>query len=157
MPTFVRNSIASFKNNLQNNKEVLRVILAVCMVVAGTLHFLVPDPFIKIVPAPLPEPAIIVYVSGIFEILGGLGLLVPPVSRRAAWGLVAIFILVFPANLNMAFNDIHIDGVPDGWWFQAIRLPFQGVLMAWAYWYARPEKNPKQVSILPGFPKGDRA
>ncbi|MDC0833428.1 DoxX family membrane protein [Geitlerinema sp. CS-897] len=153
MQTLKHNSIAFLKRN----KEVLRVVLAVCMVVAGTLHFLVPDPFVKIVPAPLPEPEIIVYVSGIFEILGGLGLLVPPVSRRAAWGLIAIFILVFPANLNMAFNDIHIDGIPDGWWFQAIRLPFQAVLIAWAYWYTGFDDNPDRASILPRFPKSDRS
>ncbi|HSM82268.1 MAG TPA: hypothetical protein VLS96_11305 [Nodosilinea sp.] len=46
---------------------------------------------------------------------------------------------VYPANLNMAINDIQIADIPDAWWFHAIRLPFQSVLIAWAYWYTRPE------------------
>lgn len=135
------------------NKEILRVVLAVCVAVAGVLHFAVPEPFVKIVPDALPEPRAIVYISGVFEILGGLGLLVPPVSRRVAWGLIALFIAVFPANINMAVNNIHIDGIPDSPWFQAVRLPFQAVLIAWAYWYTRPDDNPKQASILPGYPE----
>lgn len=138
---------------IQKNKEVLRIILAVCMLVAGALHFIASDPFIRIVPGFLPYPAALVYISGVIEILLGLGLLMPPISQSSAWLLVALFIAVYPANLNMAMNHIHIDGVPDGWWFQAIRLPFQFVLIAWAYWYTRPDNDPKQASILPGYPK----
>lgn len=126
---------------LQKNKEVLRVILAVCIVVAGILHFAVPVPFIRIVPGFLPYPAAIVYISGIIEIGLGIALLVPPVSHLAAWGLVALFIAVYPANLNMAINGIEISGIPNTWWFQAIRLPFQFVLIAWAYWYTKSSKS----------------
>lgn len=123
-------------NLLRANKDILRGVLAVCMVVAGTLHFVTSDPFIRIVPGFLPYPATLVYISGVIEIILGLALIAkPPVRHYAAWGLVALFIAVYPANLNMAFNHIHIDGIPDGWWFQAIRLPFQFVLIAWAYWY----------------------
>ncbi|MEB3355857.1 MAG: DoxX family membrane protein [Synechococcales bacterium] len=130
----------------QKNKEVLRVVLAVCMVVAGILHFAVPDPFVRIVPEFLPAPAALVYISGVIEIGLGVALLVPSISRFAAWGLVALFIAVYPANINMAVNQIHIDGVPDGWWFQAIRLPFQFVLIAWAYWYTRPASSASSAS-----------
>lgn len=125
-------------NFLQNNKETLRGVLAVCMVVAGVLHFVASDPFIRIVPGFLPAPAALVYISGVIEILLGLGLLVPSLQQPAAWGLVALFIAVYPANLNMAINDIQIAGIPNTWWFQAFRLPFQFVLIAWAYWYTRP-------------------
>lgn len=134
----------------QKNKEVLRVILAVCIIVAGILHFAVPDPFIRIVPGFLPYPAALVYISGVIEIGLGITLLLPPVSQLAAWGLVALFIAVYPANLNMAINGIEIAGIPNTWWFQAIRLPFQFVLIAWAYWYTKPDNNPDQASILPG-------
>ena len=138
---------------IQKNKEVLRVILAVCMVVAGVLHFAAPVPFIKIVPDLLPYPRAIVYISGVIEIGLGLALLMPPISHWAAWGLAALFIAVYPANINMAGNGIEISGVPNTWWFQAIRLPFQFVLLAWAYWYTKPDNNPKQASILPGYPQ----
>ncbi|MEC4892521.1 MAG: DoxX family protein [Oscillatoria sp. PMC 1051.18] len=136
-------------NQIQKSKEILRVVLAVCMLVAGSLHFLVPEPFIKIVPDILPQPAAIVYISGAWEILAFFGLLIPPASRTTAWSLIALFIAVFPANLNMAINHIHLDGIPDSPWFQAVRLPFQAVLIAWAYWYTLPDNNPKQASIVP--------
>jgi uncharacterized membrane protein len=131
-------------NFLQNNKETLRGVLAVCMVIAGILHFVVPDPFIRIVPGGLPAPAALVFISGAIEILLGIGLLIPAVRQQAAWGLVILFIAVFPANLNMAINGIEIAGIPNTWWFQAIRLPFQFVLIAWAYWYTHSEET--QVS-----------
>lgn len=140
-------------NLISKNKEVLRVVLAVSIIVAGVLHFLVSQPFVKIVPDFLPAPLALVYMSGIIEIILGIALLIPPVSQYAAWGLILLFIAVFPANINMAVNHIHIDGVPDGMWFQAIRLPFQGVLIAWAYWYTKPDNNPQQASILPGYPR----
>lgn len=144
------------KELLSKNKELLRVILAVCMIVAGPLHFVVPEPFIKIVPDVLPYPATLVYLSGIFETLLGIGLLIPPVSRVAARGLVILFIAVYPANINMAVNHIHLQNIPDDrWWFHAIRLPFQFVLIAWAWWYTRPDDNPEQASILPGYPQKD--
>lgn len=124
---------------LENNKATLRVILAVCMIVAGISHFVVPQPYIRIVPGFLPAPAALVYASGVIEVLLALGLLLPSTRQVSAWGLVILFIAVYPANLNMAFNHIQISGIPDTWWFHAIRLPFQFVLIAWAYWYTRSE------------------
>lgn len=133
---------------IRKNKELLRLILANSLIVVGTLHFAIPDPFVKIVPALLPAPLMLVYISGFFEILGGIGLLIPRVSRAAGWGLIALFIAVFPANINMAVNHIHLDGVPDSPIFQIIRLPLQAVLIAWAWWYTRPDDNIDQVSIV---------
>ena len=135
---------------IQKNKELLRVILAVSIIVVGSLHFIVSEPFVKIVPDFLPDHLALVYISGVFEILGGIGLLTPPVSRAAALGLVLLFIAVYPANINMAVNMIHIDGVPDSRWLQAVRLPLQFVLIAWAYWYTKPDTDRNQASIIPG-------
>ncbi|MEO0455570.1 MAG: hypothetical protein AAF152_03175 [Cyanobacteria bacterium P01_A01_bin.114] len=120
------------------NKRTLRGILAICMIVVGSLHFAAPGPFIKIVPGFLPAPAALVYISGAIEILLGIALLVRQTQQLAAWGLIALFIAVYPANINMAVNDIQLEGIPSGWWVHAIRLPFQFVLIAWAYWYTRP-------------------
>jgi uncharacterized membrane protein len=133
----------------EDTKELLRVILAVAIIVVGILHFAVAEPFIKIMPPYLPYHRELVYISGFFEILGGIGLLVPPVSRAAAWGLIALFLAVFPANINMAINQISLPGVPDSPWFQAIRLPLQAVLIAWAWWYTRPNQGEKQASLVP--------
>jgi uncharacterized membrane protein len=123
------------KEILQKNKDTLRGILAVCMLVAGVLHFATPEPFIKIVPGFLPYPAALVYISGVFEILFGIGLIVPATRSLSGLGLVALFIAVYPANLNMAFNHIKIENIPDSWWLHGFRLPFQFVLIAWAAWY----------------------
>jgi uncharacterized membrane protein len=129
--------LKTISRSFQNNKETWRGILAVSMVLAGILHFVQPEPFIRIVPGFLPAPAVLVYTSGAIEVLLGLGLLVSATRRVSAWGLFILFIAVYPANLNMAFNSIKIDGVPDAWWFHAIRLPFQFVLLAWAYGLTR--------------------
>ncbi len=129
-------------------KEILRVILAISIIIVGILHFAIPDPFVKIVPPQLPNPLALVYISGVFEILGGIGLLVPNVSRAAAWGLIALFVAVFPANINMAINRIHLDNVPDSPVFQAIRLPLQAVLIAWAYWYTKPSSDRRNQAAL---------
>ena len=132
---------------LKRNKEVLRVILAVCIIAAGISHFVVPEPYIKIVPGFLPAPAALVYISGVIEMLLGLGLLIPPLRQFSAWGLIALFIAVYPANINMAVNHIHLNGIPDTWWFHAFRLPFQFVLIAWAYWYTKSDRS-MEVSSL---------
>lgn len=130
-----------FKNLILENKQTFRGILSVCMIVAGVLHFAFPEPFIKIVPSLLPYPAALVYISGFLEIIAGIGLLIPTVSHIAAWGLVVLFIAVYPANINMAVNHIQIANIPDSNWLQAIRLPFQFVLIAWAWWLTRPDDN----------------
>ncbi len=122
-------------------KEILRVILSISLIIVGTTHFTHVDQYARIVPPQLP-PFEMVYISGVFEILGAIGLLIPYVSVAAAWGLIALFIAVFPANINQALNSIPIEGIPHspiGYW---IRLPFQAVLIAWAWWYTRkPEEQ----------------
>lgn len=124
-------------------KEVLRVTLSIAIIIVGITHFATPDPYVKIVPPQLPQPLAWVYISGFFEILGGIGLLIPFISVAAAWGLVALFIAVFPANINMAVNQISIEHVPHIPALYWARLPFQAVLIAWAWWYTRsPEKQP---------------
>ena len=130
-----------FQNLILDNKTSFRILLAILMLIAGASHFVVPVPYIKIVPGFLPYPEAIVYISGFFEVLGGIGLLIPAVSQAAAWGFVLLFIAVYPANLNMAINDIHLQNIPSGAWFQAIRLPFQFVLVAWAWWLTRSSED----------------
>jgi uncharacterized membrane protein len=120
-----------------HRKEILRGVLAVAISVVGILHFVKPDPFTRIVPPELPYPLALVYISGFFEILGGIGLLIPWVSVAAAWGLIALFIAVFPANINQAIHSIPIEGIPHHPVMYWVRLPFQAVLIAWAWWYTR--------------------
>lgn len=118
-------------------KFVLSIILAVFMVFSGVSHFIRPEPFVKIVPGYLPEPLALVYVSGFFEILFGIGLLVPKFSTLAAWGLVTLYIAVFPANVNMAINNISFGSGTTSPLVLWLRLPLQFVLIAWACWFTK--------------------
>lgn len=89
-------------------------------------------------PAALPWHLPLVYLSGVAEILCGAGLLVPATRRLAAWATIALLIAVFPANLNMAVNHLPLGKTAVPQWALWARLPLQAVLIAWAWWYARP-------------------
>jgi uncharacterized membrane protein len=119
-------------------KSAFRCLLAVLMTYAGLMHFKNPAPFESIVPAAFPYHHALVLISGVFEILGGAGLLIPVVRRAAAWGLIALFIAVFPANINMAIHTPpHFASIAP--WLLWLRLPLQAVLIAWAWWLTRKE------------------
>jgi len=113
-------------------KAVLRVLFAAFFIVAGISHFTNRAFFIAIVPPYLPWPAALVYISGVAEILLGALLMVPRTSRLAGWGLIALLVAVFPANVHMAMNPhLYPTISPTVLW---IRLPLQGVLIALAYY-----------------------
>ncbi len=112
------------------------VLLAVSMVAVGLLHFARPKPFVRIVPKFLPAPLALVYISGFFEILGGIGLLIPDARAWAAWGLIALYVAVFPANIYMLTHNISLNPKkPIPRWALWLRLPFQLLFIAWAYWF----------------------
>ena len=95
-------------------------------------------PFVRIVPKFLPAPLALVYISGFFEILGGVGLLVPGTRTWAAWGLVALYVAVFPANIYMLTHNISLNPKkPIPRWALWLRLPFQFLFIAWAYWFTQ--------------------
>lgn len=117
-------------------KTIVRMLFATFFIVAGVTHFTNRDFFTSIVPPYLPWPVMLVYVSGVAEILLGGLLLVPRREQLAGWGLIALLIAVFPANIHMALNTtLYPASSPTALW---IRLPLQGVLIAIAYWFARP-------------------
>jgi uncharacterized membrane protein len=113
----------------------LRYVLAVAMVAVGIVHFVLPGWFVAIVPAALPAPLALVLVSGVFEILGGVGLLVPRTRRAASIGLVLLYVAVFPANINMIVDARASHGVAP--WLLWARLPLQAVFIAWALYVGR--------------------
>jgi uncharacterized membrane protein len=100
-------------------------------VVAGLLHFARPGAYKKIVPQYLPAPEALVYLSGLAEIAGGAGLMVPKTRRWAGWWLVATLVAVFPANLDMAVHPERYPKIPGGARVLRGRLPLQAVLIAW--------------------------
>ncbi|MGI4760992.1 MAG: DoxX family protein [Janthinobacterium lividum] len=110
----------------------LRLGLALLFVGAGVLHFVHPAPFLRIVPPALPAPRLLVLLSGVAEVAGGLGLLLPATRRLAGWGLLALLVAVFPANVYMVglASALHIPA-----WVLWARLPLQP-LLGWAVWRA---------------------
>ena len=114
---------------------VFRSIFALFFVVAGIAHFVFPDAYTRIVPPFLPQPKVLVLVSGIAEIAGGIGLLVPNARRMAAFGLVVLLIAVFPANIYMAVAHVPSTGWAGKSWIQWLRLPLQAPLIWWAWQY----------------------
>lgn len=117
-------------------RKLALLVLSAFFVLGGANHFLNPDFYVAMMPPYLPAHPALVSVSGVFEMLGGIGVLVPNVRARAGWGLVLLLVAVFPANLHMALNP---ELFPD---FSSValyaRLPFQALFVAWAYWATRP-------------------
>jgi len=121
-------------------KRIARWVLAAAMIFIGIGHFVEPEPFVRIVPDWLPAPLWLVWISGLFEILGGLGLLIERTRRWAGIGLIALYLAVFPANIYMATEGIQLDPAnPMPEWIAWVRLPFQLLFIAWAWWVSRPE------------------
>jgi uncharacterized membrane protein len=102
-------------------------------VVAGVNHFIKTGFYVSIMPPYLPLHRELVYISGVFEaVLGGL-LLIPRCTAPAAWGIMALLVAVFPANVHMAMHpNLYPSLSPLALW---ARLPAQGLLIAWAHWY----------------------
>lgn len=117
-------------------KQITRYIFGASFIAAGVNHFLNIPFYVSIMPPYLPWPLVLVYISGLAEIgLGGL-LLFERWSMLAGWWLIALLIAVFPANIHMALHpELYAWASPLGLW---LRVPLQGVLIAWAYWYTRP-------------------
>jgi uncharacterized membrane protein len=115
----------------------LRIGFSVLFVTLGLLHFVRPRPFLKIMPAYLPWHTELVYLSGFFEIVGGICLLVRPLRRAAGWGLVALLVAVFPANVQM-FVDLLAEQGWSAWTILLLlRLPLQEALILGVWWCTR--------------------
>ena len=111
--------------------SVLRRLCGPFFVLAGVMHFVKPRVYQRIVPPYLPAPATLVYASGVAEIAGGAGLMVPAARRRAGWWLIATLVGVFPANLHMALHPDDFPQVPGGAAALWARLPLQAGFIAW--------------------------
>ena len=110
-----------------------RVTLALFFIVAGTGHFITPAPYLAIVPTYLPWPAAMVAFSGVAEILGGLGICFRPTRVVAGWGLIALLVAVFPANIQALSTGMVFAGHDLPTWMLWARLPFQPLFIAWVY------------------------
>jgi len=124
---------------LDRLKHPLLCVMGPAFVVAGVLHFVVPELYVQIIPPFFPAPLALVYMSGIAEIAVGIGLLIPRTRPHAAWATVALLVAIFPANIYMATHGVVVEGMPGGGDPSELvrwgRLPLQGVLILWVLWY----------------------
>lgn len=118
-------------------KKISIYIIAFAYVWVGIKHFTNPDFFLAIVPPYLKFPLALVYVSGAFEIILGLGLLTP-FRKWAAFGLILLLVAVFPANIYLAFNAEPQAALEISETAAIVRLPFQLLFIAIAYWHSKP-------------------
>ena len=115
---------------------VARVAAAIMFCLIGLSHLTKPELLTYMVEGLLPYPRLVVYGTGLLEIILGLGLLYPPTQRACAWGLLVLLVAVFPANLNVALNQLPPPGgLPAKPWYVWSRLAFQPLYMAWI-WFA---------------------
>jgi uncharacterized membrane protein len=113
---------------------IVRWLLALFYLVAGVAHLRSPGGFLAITPGWVPYPEGVVALTGIAEILGAIGLMVPRLRYAAAIGLAAYAVCVYPANINHAVNDIAIGGTSLSWWYHGPRLLLQPLFVWLALW-----------------------
>jgi len=118
-----------------------RILLGVFFIAAGLMHFVAPSGYIGIMPRYLPAPALLVALSGVAEIVGGVLVLVPSLQFWARWWLILLLIAIFPANIEML--RIYLARGASTLWLVALwlRLPLQGVLAWWVWTATRPPKG----------------
>tara|TARA_B100000427_G_scaffold36002_1_gene26096 strand:+ start:877 stop:1245 length:369 start_codon:yes stop_codon:yes gene_type:complete len=116
-------------------KLITIILMAYFYISVGIKHFIDPDWFLQIYPPFLPFGLAAVYISGFFEVLFGAMLLIPKTRYYAGWGLIALLIAVFPANIYLAYtNGAAMDISAATAWG---RLPFQALFIALAYWHSK--------------------
>lgn len=110
----------------------LRWLLTLVYLTAGIIHLRSPGAFLPIVPNWVPMPEMVILVTGVCEILGAIGLMVPRLRWLAGVGLAAYAVAVFPANIKHAIEGVKIGGDTLGWGYHLPRLLFQPVFVWWA-------------------------
>jgi uncharacterized membrane protein len=113
-----------------------QLVLACAFMLTGVLHFVGSKFFVAIMPKMIPTNLHVplVYISGVFEFLGGAGVLIPAVRSWAGIGLILLLIAVFPANIQMLLSALGSKRASSlyvaGLW---ARLPLQFVLIWWVW------------------------
>lgn len=110
---------------------------------AGAMHFISPAAYRPMMPPYLPAPELLIGLSGVAEVVIGLGLFWRRSRAAAGWGVVALLLAVWPANLHIAMGNVPVFGAAEGagalnW----VRFAFQVPLMVLAWWSTRPVDPP---------------
>ncbi len=117
---------------LASARPAMRWLMAAFYLAAGLLHLARPESFLPIVPDWVPAPRQVILLTGVAEIAGAIGLLIPRLRQAAGIGLALYALGVFPANIKHAFEGVDLTGLPSSWWYHGPRLVAQPVLIWWA-------------------------
>lgn len=120
-------------------KAFALITAAISYMVVGVLHFTHEAFFVSMMPPYLPLHVELVWMSGVFEILGGIGLLVPKTRRFSSFGIIALLFAVYPANIHMMLHPDQFSHVASPAILYA-RMPFQFIFMAWVWWVGHPDR-----------------
>jgi uncharacterized membrane protein len=135
-------------------RAVSRWVLAAAFVFAGVMHFIITGAYVRIMPPWIPLHREMVLLSGVFQVAGGIGLLVPHTRRAAAVGVVLLLIAVFPANVQMLLNARAAGASSTAQTLLWARLPLQLVLIAWVLFAAGPWRR-RRAETGDGEGRGD--
>ena len=127
-----------FQFSASRIKTFFLLLLSLFFTYAGIDHLVSPEFYVSIMPPWIPWHLELVYLSGVFEIMGGVGVLIPRFRSFAGSGLVALLIAVYPANLYMAYNPHLFPDIPLVALY--VRLVLQFVAFYWAYTVTRPDR-----------------
>jgi len=119
----------------KNASVISTYLIGLLFIVAGVNHFINPNFYVAIMPPYIPAHLLLVYISGFFEVLGGVGILIPRLRRVAGWGLIALLIAVFPANFQMVMHPAEYPSIP--YWVLVARILLQFILIAGVEWSTR--------------------
>ncbi len=122
-------------------QKAARLFLVAIYLAAGILHVMLPGPFLFILPHWVPEPRFTIFITGLCEIAGAIGLCTARYRRPAGVALALYAVAVFPANINHAQLDLASAHPVLGWWYHIPRLALQPVLVWLALWVSRPGNN----------------
>jgi len=133
---------------VSRTKRILLWVMGAAYCLAGFNHLLNPEFYVAIMPPGLPSPEWLNVIAGLFEIVLGVYVLEPRTRILAAWGIIALLIAIFPANVYVAMENVGMEGpgsgIGAGNW---LRLPFQAVFIAWAWWYTIPDAETRDARL----------
>ncbi|MFC5411893.1 DoxX family protein [Larkinella bovis] len=136
----------AFRPELASHAKKARIAAGVAFILIGFSHLATPEKLVYMVEGWLPYAHELVLISGVAEIAGGIGLLMPRFQRLAAQGLILLLVVMFPANIHVAVNQLPPPGgLPVAAWYVWSRLLFQPVYIAWIWWSALRKPQPKTV------------
>jgi uncharacterized membrane protein len=114
-------------------KKFFTILMGIFYIVAGVNHFISPDFYLKMIPPFLPNPELLNYLSGAAEVALGIGVLIPSLRLWSCYGVIALLLAVFPANIYMLTEAMNLANPEMPVWLLILRLPFQAVFIYWAW------------------------